>query len=78
MNKLMLYYNGAGASSYSDALFGQGRGPILLNNVACTGTESRLIDCSADPIGVTGSCTHADDAGVSCRICMSHKLLIEY
>ena len=68
-----------GASSYSDALFGQGRGSILLNNVACTGTESRLFDCNSDPIGVTGSCTHEDDAGVGCRTCkywhiVSHQL----
>ena len=53
--------------SYSDAVFGQGSGPIFLNNVICTGDEMTLLDCSSDPIGMTGSCTHEDDAGVQCR-----------
>ena len=57
----------SGASSYSDAWFGQGTGPILLNNVNCTGDEHSLINCTHDAIGVYGECTHNDDAGVACR-----------
>ena len=47
--------------------FGQGTGPILLDDLTCTGTESRLVDCAHDGIGQYDSCTHADDAGVRCR-----------
>ena len=46
------------------ASFGQGAGPIALSHVACTGSESRLLDCSS---GAIGSCTHAEDAGVICH-----------
>ena len=53
-------------SSYSNAHFGQGSGPILLKNVGCTGSESNLTSCTHDPIGEVGDCTHEDDAGVMC------------
>ena len=53
-------------SSYSNAHFGQGSGPILLKNVGCTGRESNLTSCTHDPIGEVGDCTHEDDAGVMC------------
>ena len=56
-----------GAASYTDARFGQGSGQILLNNVNCVGSETSLINCAHDSIGMSGSCTHADDAGVRCR-----------
>ena len=56
-----------GATSFSDAHFGQGSGDILLNNVDCSGTESSLLECSHPGIGAIGSCSHGDDAGVNCR-----------
>ena len=54
-----------GATSYLFARFGQGSGPILLDNVACVGTERRLIDCPANAIG-SHNCIHLEDASVSC------------
>ena len=42
-----------------------GAGQIWLDNVNCRGTESRLIDCSANPLG-NHNCVHAEDAGVRC------------
>ncbi len=37
----------------------------MLNNVQCTGTERRLLQCanSGPPVG---SCSHTEDAGVTC------------
>ena len=46
------------------ATFGQGEGSILLDNVASTEGESRLIDCTNDR--VTSDCSHGEDAGVVC------------
>ena len=56
----------AGTSAYSNAYFGRGTGGIYLDNVGCRGSESRLIDCSHNVIGVH-NCDHSDDAGIRCR-----------
>ena len=38
---------------------------IWLDNVNCQGSETRLIDCHAHPLG-SHNCGHYEDAGVSC------------
>ena len=43
--------------------------------MACTGSESRLIDCPANALG-SHNCQHSEDAGVRCgtgMIVMSDK-----
>ena len=51
------------AIAYSRAFYGQGTVPVLLDDVRCTGTESRLIDC---PRAATENCVHSKDAALSC------------
>ena len=46
--------------------FTNGVGQIWLDNVQCRGTETRLIDCPALPLG-THNCAHIEDAGVRCQ-----------
>ena len=46
------------------APFGMGKGPILLDNVVCVGTEASLMDCVSERIS---DCTHMEDAGVRCN-----------
>ena len=55
-------YTGALATFHG---FTSGNGQIWLDNVACVGTETRLIDCPAASLGVH-NCEHQEDAGVSC------------
>ena len=61
-----LGYGTYGATAYSNAYFGQGSGSIILDNVICTGSELTLADCSHLGIGITRSCSHSEDAGVTC------------
>ena len=51
--------------AYRTSQFGQGTGPIWLDNIHCTGTESRLDQCPHNGIGVH-NCIHFEDAGVRC------------
>ena len=43
-----------------------GSGQIWLDNVACTLSDTELIACSSNAIGVH-DCTHSDDASVRCE-----------
>ena len=54
------------ARALSHAEFGQGSGSIWLDNVDCTGSETSLISCQANPIG-DHNCGHYEDAGVRCE-----------
>ena len=46
-------------------------GTILLDNVACTGSEARLLDCMADPLGMF-DCIDTENAGVRCELGKSY------
>ncbi|OPJ90412.1 zinc finger protein 501-like [Patagioenas fasciata monilis] len=56
---------GPALTAYSGARFGQGSGPIWLDNVQCGGDEDALTECRARPWGVN-NCDHGEDAGVTC------------
>lgn len=43
------------------------RQSIFLDEVQCNGTEDRIFDCDANPIG-RHDCTHSEDVGVRCRL----------
>ena len=60
----MHYMCCTGAQAHRRARYGRGTGNIWLDNMECTGTESRLIDCPHDPN--TDDCNHFEDAGVTC------------
>ena len=53
-------------SVYGRAHFGEGIGPILMSDVECRGSESRLLDCLNSEI--TADKSHAEDIGVHCQL----------
>ena len=61
-----------GAHAYSNAYFGQGTGPIQLDNVQCSGTEQRLLSCSHLR---SHNCGHYEDAGVYCSSTVGERIL---
>ncbi|XP_074932343.1 CD5 antigen-like [Phalacrocorax aristotelis] len=56
---------GAALDAPRAAFFGEGTGPIWLDDVRCQGNESSLLGCLASPWGVT-NCQHREDAAVVC------------
>jgi len=58
---------GSSGTAIGSAGFGEGSGPIMLDNIICTGNESILSSCGHFGIGVvTRNCSHLKDASVVC------------
>ena len=57
----------AGAIVHSSATFGRGTGPILLDDVHCSGIESQLENCISSNRVNYHDCSHSEDAGVTCQ-----------
>ena len=60
-----------GATALPFAFHGEGEGPIHLDDVMCTGTETSLISCPYNPID---NCGHFEDAGVRCQGCVTGEV----
>ena len=56
---------GLAVSAPGRAPFGQGHGPIWLDDVNCTGMEGAITECNFKPWGVH-NCNHSEDVGVVC------------
>ena len=54
-----------GATGQREAVYGQGTGPILLDQVRCNGNEQSLLDCPQNPVG-QHDCSHDQDASITC------------
>ena len=55
-----------GAVAFGNAVFGEGTGTIVFDNVFCTGNETNITECSHSGLGVN-NCDHSEDAGVRCQ-----------
>ena len=58
-----LGYSGALAPS---TYYGPGSGPVWLDNLACTGSEGTILNCSHAGVG-THNCAHSEDVGIICQ-----------
>lgn len=59
------FNNYSGAKPRINSAYGDGAGPVLLDDVRCTGLEYRLLDCAHRGLEVS-NCGHHQDAGVIC------------
>ena len=57
----------AAIATRGNAYYGEGSGPILLDDVNCVGTELNIEDCSHRGMRLS-NCDHGEDAGVKCRV----------
>ena len=56
---------GYALNAYRNAYYGEGSGPILIDNVNCFGYEPSLFSCRHTGVG-NHNCGHSEDASVRC------------
>ena len=76
----------AGASVVSTSVFGPGSGPVVLDDIVCSGTEQELLECAHAGIGnhICGRAVfrgliqseHEFDVAILCKGTLIYSLLV--
>ena len=72
---MISHFINIGAISLFGSFVVDGTGQIVLDDLQCTGSESRLIDCPHNGLG-NHNCDHSKDAGIRCVPGMTIKARI--
>lgn len=67
VNFVPWYFSPVSAEVVVDGRFGAGTGPIWMDDVICSATETRLSDCQFGNWN-NSDCTHQEDVGVICPV----------
>ena len=51
----------------SSSQYGVGEGPILLDDVKCSGNEASLLQCNKSPLAAGTDCDHTEDVAITCQ-----------
>ena len=62
----------SGATALTLGSVVDGSGQITLDDLRCSGTESRLVDCPHSGLNIH-NCAHSEDAGVRCLTPITSK-----
>ena len=67
---------GSSGTAIGSADFGQGSGPIWLDDIECISNEPILARCGHPGLNITRSCSHSEDAGVICNAAQGMYILL--
>ena len=61
----IIHLFGLGAIAFDEAYYGEGSGYIWLDDVNCSSSETNILSCPHNGLGMH-NCDHYEDAGVRC------------
>lgn len=63
--------------AYGNAKYGEGSGPIWLDNVNCSGSETSITECIHNGWG-SHNCHHNEDVSIKCLPPFGEKIIWSY
>ena len=64
---LFFFCSSAAQTEPSSSQYGTGEGPILLDDIKCSGDEASLLQCNKSPLAAGTNCDHSEDVAITCQ-----------